>query len=197
MTFTRTTTRSLLAGASVAAALTLTACDSDDGMGVRDSATSVAVVQPPADGESGRCRTEELEITASDTTVDGDPEGMVTVRLRNEGGRVCALFGYADVVLRTSAGALTAERSGGPVPKGPQGAQGARSVLADGEAAEVPVTYPLGKPGGGSGVRVVRLVVTPPGQSRSVRLDWPGARSLPAKGGSGGLVKVHPVEKAV
>ncbi|MET7363948.1 DUF4232 domain-containing protein [Streptomyces sp. NPDC005562] len=196
MTFTRTTTRPLLTGVLVVGALTLTACDSDDGMGVRDSATSVAV-QPPGDGEADRCRTDELKITASDTTVDGDPEGMVTVRLRNGGGRVCAISGYAGVVLRTSAGTLAARWSGGPIPKGAKGPRGSWGVLEDGEVAEVPVTYALGESGGGSGVRVVRLVVTPPGESESVSLDWPGARRLPAAGGAGGVVKVHPVEKVV
>ncbi|MDV9203086.1 DUF4232 domain-containing protein, partial [Streptomyces sp. Wh19] len=41
----------------------------------------------------GKCRTDELEITASDSTVGGDTEGTVAVELKNGGGRDCLLSG--------------------------------------------------------------------------------------------------------
>ncbi|MET9661087.1 DUF4232 domain-containing protein, partial [Streptomyces sp. NPDC006510] len=49
---------------------------------------------------------------------------------------------------------------------------------------------------GGSGVRVTGLVVTPPDETKSVTLDWPGADSLPVTDGAGSQVKVGPMGSA-
>lgn len=45
-------------------------------------------------GKVGKCRTDELEITAIDSTIDGDPDGTVAVELKNGGSRDCVLSGY-------------------------------------------------------------------------------------------------------
>ncbi|MFD4482025.1 DUF4232 domain-containing protein [Streptomyces sp. NPDC058471] len=186
MKFTRTTTGSVLTGVSLVAALTLTACNSDDGMGVRDASASASV---ETGGTAAKCRSGALEITAADTDVDGGPDGMVTVRLTNGGGRDCAISGYADVGLRTGEGPLSARRSGEW-----SGAWTGADVLRDGESAEFRITYPLDEPGG-SGVRVTGLLVTVPDETQAVTLDWPGAATLPATEGPGTQVKVHPIEK--
>ncbi|MES4891550.1 DUF4232 domain-containing protein [Streptomyces sp. NPDC096012] len=137
-------------------------------------------------GRPGRCRTGDLKITATDNTIAGDPDGTVTVQLRNGGGRDCAMSGYAGVDLRTSAGSLSARRTGqraDPV------------VLKSGQSVAFGVNYPLNT-SGGSGVRVTALLVTPPNETRTVTLRWPGAGTLPVTDGTGSAVKVGPVGSA-
>ncbi|MFF3410526.1 DUF4232 domain-containing protein [Streptomyces sp. NPDC002742] len=137
-------------------------------------------------GAVGKCRTDELEITAKDNTIDGDPDGTVAVRLKNRGGRDCAIFGYAGVDLKTSAGSLSAKRTG---------EQANHVVLKDGESTAFGVNYPINK-SGGSGVRITGLLVTPPNETKTVTLTWPGAATLPVTDGTGSPVKVGPVGNA-
>ncbi|MCX4847284.1 DUF4232 domain-containing protein [Streptomyces sp. NBC_00893] len=139
-----------------------------------------------ASGKVGKCRTDELEITASDSTVGGDTEGTVAVELKNGGGRDCLLSGYAGVDLKTSAGSLSAERTG---------EKSTPMTLKDGKSVYFGIGYPMNE-SGGSGVRVTGLVVTPPDETKSVTLDWPGAATLPATDGSGSPVKVGPMGSA-
>ncbi|MEU9414990.1 DUF4232 domain-containing protein [Streptomyces sp. NPDC048272] len=137
-------------------------------------------------GKDGKCRTGDLEITAIDSTVGGDTDGTVAVQLKNRGGQDCTLSEYAGVDLKTSAGSLSAKRTGehpGPV------------VLKKGKAVSFGVTYPLNT-SGGSGVRVTGLVVTPPDETKSVTLTWPGAATLPVTEGTGSPVKVGPIGSA-
>ncbi|MFG3133966.1 DUF4232 domain-containing protein [Streptomyces tendae] len=138
------------------------------------------------DGEAAKCSTDELEITAIDATVGGDAEGTVAVDLKNGGGRDCSLAGYAGVDLKTNSGTVSAERTGDPAP---------RIVLGDGETVTFGITYPIND-SGGSGVRITGLVVTPPDETKSVTLDWPGGSSLPVTDGSGTPVRVGPLGSA-
>ncbi|MFD8204405.1 DUF4232 domain-containing protein [Streptomyces sp. NPDC059701] len=138
------------------------------------------------DAGVGKCRTDDLDITASDSTIDGDAEGSVAVTFDNGGGRDCLLSGYAGVDLRTDAGDLSAERTGqdaGPV------------VLKAGESVSFTVGYPVND-SGGSGVRVTALVVTPPNETKPFSLEWPGAATLPVTDGSGSPVTVGPIGSA-
>ncbi|MFB7214648.1 DUF4232 domain-containing protein [Streptomyces sp. NPDC056255] len=137
-------------------------------------------------GKVGKCRTDELEITASDSTVGGDTDGTVAVQLKNGGGRDCVLSGYAGVDLKTSAGPLSAERTG---------EKATPMTLKDGKSVYFGITYPMNE-SGGSGVRITGLVVTPPDETKSVTLDWPGAATLPVTDGSGSQVKVGPMGSA-
>ncbi|MFG3247448.1 DUF4232 domain-containing protein [Streptomyces sp. NPDC048187] len=137
-------------------------------------------------GKTAACRTDELEITAMDATVDGDTEGTVAVDLKNGGGRDCTLAGYAGVDLKTNAGSLSAKRTGRQAPQ---------IVLAAGDTVTFGITYPVNDTGG-SGVRVTGLVVTPPNETESVTLDWPGAATLPVTDGSGTPVQVGPMGSA-
>lgn len=57
------------------------------------------------------------------------------------------------------------------------------------------ITYPIND-SGGSGVRITGLVVTPPDETKSVTLDWPGGSSLPVTDGSGTPVRVGPLGSA-
>ncbi|MDA5142590.1 DUF4232 domain-containing protein [Streptomyces sp. AD681] len=138
------------------------------------------------DGKAAKCSTDELEITAIDATVGGDAEGTVAVDLKNGGGRDCSLAGYAGVDLKTNSGTVSAERTGDPAP---------RIVLGDGETVTFGITYPIND-SGGSGVRITGLVVTPPDETKSVTLDWPGGSSLPVTDGSGTPVRVGPLGSA-
>ncbi|WRZ88132.1 DUF4232 domain-containing protein [Streptomyces sp. NBC_01007] len=137
-------------------------------------------------GKVGKCRTDELEITAKDSTIDGDPDGTVTVQLKNGGGRDCSIFGYAGVDLKTSAGSLSAKRTG---------EQANQAILKNGQSTAFGINYPLNK-SGGSGVRVTGLLVTPPNETKTVTLTWPGAATLPVTEGTGSPVKVGPVGNA-
>lgn len=51
------------------------------------------------------------------------------------------------------------------------------------------VWYPLNK-SGGSGVRITGLVITPPDETESVTLKWPGGASLPVTDDDGRRVEV-------
>ncbi|MCC8335389.1 DUF4232 domain-containing protein [Streptomyces sp. R1] len=208
-----------LAAMALAAGLSLTACQNDDGTdetsappaasapsssdggagsagpdqeGGNDSAGKTPNGTGGADGSGGtgeaaaKCRTGELEITATDATVGGDTEGTVAVDLKNGGGRACTLAGYAGVDLTTNAGTLSAERTGEQAPP---------IVLQNGENVTFGITYPINDTGG-SGVRVTGLVVTPPNETESVTLDWPGGASLPASDSPGSPVKVGPMGSA-
>ncbi|MFJ9027325.1 DUF4232 domain-containing protein [Streptomyces sp. NPDC102274] len=137
-------------------------------------------------GEVGKCRTDDLDITAADSTIDGDTEGTVAVELKNGGGRDCVLSAYAGVDLKTSSGTLSAERTG---------QQADSSILKDGESTFFGINYPINE-SGGSGVRVTGLVVTPPDETKSFSLEWPGSATLPASDGSGSPVKVGPIGSA-
>ncbi|EHN71768.1 glycine-rich secreted protein [Streptomyces coelicoflavus ZG0656] len=213
-----------LAAMALAAGLSLTACQNDDG--TDQSATPPAASAPSSsdggsgsagsdqeggtgsggktpngsdatggsggsggsgeDGKTAKCRTDELEITAIDATVGGDDKGTVAVDLKNGGGRDCTLEGYAGVDLKTNAGTLSAERTGEQAPT---------IVLADGDTVTFGITYPVNDTGG-SGVRITGLVVTPPNETKSVTLDWPGAAGLPVTDGSGTPVQVGPMGSA-
>ncbi|MFB7784505.1 DUF4232 domain-containing protein [Streptomyces vinaceus] len=210
------------AALAVAAGLSLTACQSGDGgtaQGGPSSAPAPASSAPsggpgsgspgqaggkdsggksPApqgattgagsggNGASGKCRTDDLAITAMDSTIDGDREGTVAVTLKNRGGRDCTLSAYAGVDLKTNAGSLSAKRTG---------EQAGTTVLKPGKAVSFGVTYPLNT-SGGSGVRVTGLVVTPPDETKSVTLAWPGGATLPVTEGGGSPVKVGPIGSA-
>jgi len=139
-----------------------------------------------ADNKAGKCRTDELEITASDNTIDGDPDNTVAVTLKNKGGRDCMLSGFAGVDLKTNAGPLSAKRTGEAA---------APDTLKNGESVSFGIHYPSNT-SGGSGVRITGLVVTPPNETKSVTLAWPGAATLPVTDGSGSPVTVGPIGSA-
>ncbi|GHG62765.1 DUF4232 domain-containing protein [Streptomyces griseocarneus] len=213
------------AALAIAAGLTLTACQSDDdGKGQSDpsSASSVsssgggsgpgasdqgsgkesggkdsagkssggqgaaAGTGSKESGKAAKCRTDELRITAKDGTIDGDPDGTVVVELKNRGGHSCAISGYAGVDLKTNAGSLSAKRTGEQAPS---------TVLKAGQSTFFGINYPFNK-SGGSGVRVTGLLVTPPSETKTVSLPWPGAATLPVTDGSGSPVKVGPIGSA-
>ncbi|MGW7272097.1 DUF4232 domain-containing protein [Streptomyces sp. NPDC054864] len=133
-----------------------------------------------------KCRTDDLDISATDSTIDGDDKGSVAVTFKNPGDRGCLLSGFAGIDLKTNAGDLSATREGKPADQ---------MVLTGGESVSFYVSYPMNDTGG-SGVRITGLVVTPPGETKSYSLEWPGAATLPVSDGSGSSVKVGPIGSA-
>jgi predicted small secreted protein len=193
----------LVAAILVGCTMTVTACEDPDSGAAKETSSSGSSVSSATDGgkssgengseedgaggspsgdkgEAGKCRTDELEITAKDVTDSSESHGTVAVELKNGGGRDCALAGYAGVDLKTSEGTLSAKRTG---------EQADSFVLEDGKSTFFGIDYPAGD-SGGSGVRVTGLVVTPPDETKSVTLDWPGGGTLPVTDGSGSPVTV-------
>ncbi|MFC0601115.1 DUF4232 domain-containing protein [Streptomyces palmae] len=210
-----------LAGIALLAALTLTACNSDDstdgagkgsdssnsssagrstgggngnggsgssgGSGTGGSGSSGSGTAGDSDGPKGSvagtgnnsngkidvCRTDELEVNAEDNTIDS--EGVVTVSFKNSGGRDCTISGYAGVDLKGADGTTVSVDRGSETPT--------PTTLADGETAAFNISYPVNT-SGGSGWRASKLIVTPPNETKSVTLNWPGG-SFPVSDGSG------------
>ncbi|MEU1018756.1 DUF4232 domain-containing protein [Streptomyces sp. NPDC005900] len=216
--------KSLLACLTLAGALALTACDND---GTADAVGAPSGSKPTASAESGRdggggsgsgggsssssseggetspddstgtdstenkktgiCRSDELEVTAIDNSTD-KTEGIVTVAFKNGGGRDCSISGYAGVDLETAAGdTLSVDRNG---------EQTHAEILKDGETAAFNITFPANT-SGGSGVRITKILVTPPNETKTVTVDWP-AGSLPVAGegsSNGPKLAIGPVGK--
>lgn len=218
--------KTLLAGLTLLGALSLTACNGDDGSGASSSAgTKPSAASDDAgtgssgsgssgsdssgsgssdsgssdggsgssgsgsgqNGKAGSCRSDELEVTAHDNSTD-KTEGVVTVVFKNGGGRDCTINGYAGVDLKSAMGdTLSVERNG---------EQPHSAVLKDGESAAFNITFPVNN-SGGSGVRIAKILVTPPGETKTVTIAWP-AGSLPVSGdgsSSGPKLVVGPVGK--
>ncbi|MGC9501804.1 DUF4232 domain-containing protein [Streptomyces sp. WG7] len=196
------------AALAVAAGLTLTACNGEDGTvegagapaptassaggGSEQGGEKDAVGKSAGGSGSGvdtrarMCRTDDLVISASDNTADGASVGSVAVTFKNRGGRACTLTGYAGVDLKTNVGNLSANRSG---------QQANPVILKDGTWVSFGISYPINN-SGGSGVRVTGLMVTPPNETKTVSLAWPGAPTLPATNSTASSVKVGPIGSA-
>ncbi|MGW6025121.1 DUF4232 domain-containing protein [Streptomyces sp. NPDC055214] len=214
------TRKAVAAVVGLVAALSLTACNGDDNASA-DTKPSASAPAPDSDSagkgdgggtgeaatgggagtdtdtdtdtddtnadkaKTGICRTDELEVNATDNTTD-KTEGVVTVVFKNGGGRDCTIKGYAGVDLTASTGdTLSVSRNGEqPMP----------GVLKDGESAAFNITFPYNN-SGGSGVRITKLVVTPPNETKHVTLDWP-AGTLPVTDGEGAVkLEINPVGK--
>ncbi|MGW0658120.1 DUF4232 domain-containing protein [Streptodolium elevatio] len=162
-----------------------TAAGSGAGAGAGTSAGAGAGTSGGADGSIGKCRTDDLKITAMDATITGDPNGTVAVTFENIGHN-CTMSGYAGVDLKTAAGSVSAQRIGQPAEP---------MVLQSGKSVSFGIDYPIND-SGGSGVRITDLLVTPPGETKSITLKWPGGGSLPVTDGSGTPVQVGPIGSA-
>ncbi|MFH8609039.1 DUF4232 domain-containing protein [Streptomyces sp. NPDC018029] len=216
-------TKTLLAGLALISTLGLSACNGDDtagsGTGPADSASSApsgggsdqgtgggssggngsggngggegegtaAGTGSGANGKAGICRSDELEVSAVDNSTD-KTEGVVTVVFKNGGGRDCTINGYAGVDLKTASGdTLSVSRNG---------EKANPSVIKDGESAAFNITFPANN-SGGSGVRIAKILVTPPNETKTVTISWP-AGSLPVDNPdapSGAKLSISPVGK--
>lgn len=137
------------------------------------------------DGRTANCRTDQLKATAIDNTIGGDPDGSVAVTFKNNGAD-CSMAGYAGVNLKTDAGEIPAERTG---------QEPVSIILKSGKSVSFGINYPLETMGEASGLGITGLVVTPPDETKSVTLDWPGVARLPVKSG-GAPITVGPIGSA-
>ncbi|MFI1385567.1 DUF4232 domain-containing protein [Embleya sp. NPDC020886] len=138
-----------------------------------------------ANGEIRKCFTDDLNITAQDATIGGDNDRTVAVTFKNI-GHDCAMSGFAGVDLKTSEGPLSAKRTSEPI---------VPILLKSGQSVSFGIHYPIGE-SGGSGVRITGLQITPPGETKTVTLQWPGAATLPVTDGAGSPVTVGPMGSA-
>ncbi|MFG2640975.1 DUF4232 domain-containing protein [Streptomyces sp. NPDC048370] len=145
-----------------------TAGNSSDGSGKSSGEGTTAGTGSNTGKPTGICRSDELEISAVDNTIDTS-EGIVTVQFKNGGGRDCTINGFAGVDLKTAAGDTLSVARNGDKP--------VRAVIKDGESAAFNITFPVNN-SGGSGVRVAKILVTPPNETKTVTLTWP-AGTLP------------------
>ncbi|MCZ4512974.1 DUF4232 domain-containing protein [Streptomyces sp. ActVer] len=136
-------------------------------------------------GKASICRTDELEVNAADNTTD-KKEGVVTVQLKNAGGRDCSINGYAGVDLKAADGStLSVERNGEPVYP---------AVLKNGDSAAFNITFPYNN-SGGSGVRLTDILVTPPNETKYVRVAWPAGTLPVTDGSSSGKLRIGPATR--
>ncbi|MFI6980496.1 DUF4232 domain-containing protein [Embleya sp. NPDC050154] len=133
-------------------------------------------------GSIGKCRTDDLRATAQDATISGDDELTVMVTFKNIGHN-CTMSGFAGVDLQTAKGPLSAERLGAPADP---------FVLKSDKSVSFGVTYPNGATGD-YGVKVTGLRVTPPGETRTITLSWPGTPTVPVVDGAGSPINVGPM----
>ncbi|MHC5905634.1 DUF4232 domain-containing protein [Streptomyces sp. S6] len=164
------------------------ASGSTTGGGTKDGAGKATGGATGANSTSktARCTTDGLTITAADRTISGDKDGTVVVTLKNRSGKSCTIGGYAGVDLKTTSGTISAKRTG---------QESVNVTLKNGAEIYFPISYPVNT-SGGSGVRITGLLVTPPNDTKTVSLAWPGGASLPVTEGGGTPVKVGPVGSA-
>ncbi|WP_326729518.1 DUF4232 domain-containing protein [Streptomyces phaeochromogenes] len=157
---------------------------SDAGATATGSATGTGA-GAGSDGKTSICRTDELEVNAADNTTD-KKEGVVTVQLKNAGGRDCSINGYAGVDLKAADGStLSVERNGEPVYP---------AVLKNGDSAAFNITFPYNN-SGGSGVRLTDILVTPPNETKYVRVAWPAGTLPVTDGSSSGKLQIGPATR--
>ncbi|MFG2672855.1 DUF4232 domain-containing protein [Streptomyces sp. NPDC048445] len=164
--------------------------DTASGSGTRGQDTASVSDSGPGSGSSdsgkvAKCRTDGLKITATDNTIGGDPDLTVVVAMKNTGAE-CAMSGYAGVDLKTNAGPLSATRTG---------QEPVSFTLKTGESTFFPINYPANDTGG-SGIRITGLLVTPPNETKTATVQWPGAASLPISENGSTPVKIGPLGSA-
>ncbi|MFE5332658.1 DUF4232 domain-containing protein [Embleya sp. NPDC056575] len=133
----------------------------------------------------GKCRTDDLRATAQDATIGGDDALTVAVTFKNIGHN-CTMSGFAGVDLQTAQGPLSAKRVGDPADP---------FTLKSGTSVSFGITYPSGATGP-YGVKITGLEVTPPGETKTITLNWPGTPTLPVVDGAGSPVDVGPIGSA-
>ncbi|MFI9273333.1 DUF4232 domain-containing protein [Kitasatospora sp. NPDC052896] len=208
--------RALAAGAVlVVAGLAMTACQDDvsgsagTGGGQAASAPSGAKApagtgggssaggagaKAPAGGGAGAgraavasCATDNLipDVSVGNATPPEADMRSVTVSFVNKGG-TCTLYGFAGVNLVTSEGATD-------VPRGFQ--QPGTVTLAKGQGSTFTIWYRT-NPDGHPGAKVTTMTITPPGETHSVKMNWPGEEfATGADAGGTDTLYLEPVGK--
>jgi hypothetical protein len=183
-------------GAGTSAATSASAAAKDTSPASAASSPASAAASSPAAGTAqssaagsgssvSQCLTADLSVTA--TAAAGQPAAQVDVTFTNKGGSTCSLFGYPGVDLRTNDGTESVPRK--------SGATKSQVTLTPGQHTVAVIEYPAND-SGGTGVSITSMVVTPPNETHSVTIEWPGG-SLPVTDGSGSqTLDVSPVGSA-
>jgi hypothetical protein len=183
-------------GAGTSAATSASAAANDTSPASAASPPASAAASSPAAGTAqssaagsgssvSQCLTADLSVTA--TAAAGQPAAQVDVTFTNKGGSTCSLFGYPGVDLRTNDGTESVPRK--------SGATKTQVTLTPGQHTVAVIEYPAND-SGGTGVSITSMVVTPPNETHSVTIEWPGG-SLPVTDGSGSqTLDVSPVGSA-
>ncbi|GAB2698831.1 DUF4232 domain-containing protein [Kitasatospora kifunensis] len=145
---------------------------STGGTGAKTPSSGSAGSKAPAGGASGSgtaataaCTTANLipDVSVGSPTPSAEGNLSVTVSLANKGD-ACTLYGFAGVDL-----AMGSETNA--VPRGFK--QPGTVTLAKGEDSMFTIWY-RPSPKGHPGTKVTTMTITPPGETHSVKLNWPG-----------------------
>jgi hypothetical protein len=185
--------------ATSALALTLTACGGNDSGSSASDQSSAPVSTPtasaagsaPADNaaatkdsgsstgtgagtgtSSTRCHTAGLTFSfgpGDGTVSSSDDQQKLAVVLKNKGSATCTLQGFPGVDLKSAGGSWSLVRSS-VTPK--------KATLAPGNSATFVISFLPWTKGSGTEFKATSVIVTPPNETTSATLTWPGGSVL-------------------
>ncbi|MFB7438171.1 DUF4232 domain-containing protein [Streptomyces mirabilis] len=121
---------------------------------------------------AGRCHTAGLGFSfgSGDGKVSSsDDQQQLAVVLKNKTSAACTIQGFPGVDLKSSGGSWSLTRSGA-TPK--------KVTLAAGSSTTFTITFLPWKQGSGTEFKATSVVVTPPNETTSTTLAWPGGSVL-------------------
>lgn len=121
---------------------------------------------------SSRCHTAGLGFSfgSGDGTVSSsDDQQQLTVVLKNKTSAACTVQGFPGVDLKSSGGSWSLTRSG---------ATPTKVTLAAGDSATFTISFLPWTQGSGTEFKATSVVVTPPNETTSATLTWPGGSVL-------------------
>ncbi|MFC9633357.1 DUF4232 domain-containing protein [Streptomyces mirabilis] len=121
---------------------------------------------------AGRCHTAGLGLSfgSGDGKVSSsDDQQQLAVVLKNKTSAACTIQGFPGVDLKSSGGSWSLTRSGA-TPK--------RVTLAAGSSTTFTITFLPWNQGSGTEFKATSVVVTPPNETASTTLAWPGGSVL-------------------
>ncbi|MEV7395279.1 DUF4232 domain-containing protein [Streptomyces sp. NPDC091215] len=121
---------------------------------------------------AGRCHTAGLGFSfgSGDGKVSSsDDQQQLAVVLKNKTSAACTIQGFPGVDLKSSGGSWSLTRSSA-TPK--------KVTLAAGSSATFTITYLPWNQGSGTEFKATSVVVTPPNETTSTTLAWPGGSVL-------------------
>ena len=191
-------TRLSLAAVALAGAAALTGCQSNGtaappaqspAAAGTTSAAAVPTARPPAPSptaaQAARCTFDQLKASLGRTTGEAG-QRHTTVVWTNTSSTECLMEGFGGVDLQGPADPM------GPTYSLPRtSATPASFPLAPGRAAHTTITWL--PPQDGPGWTPTAMLVTPPNETRSARLDWPGGAVLRQDGATHPGTYIGPV----
>jgi hypothetical protein len=147
----------------------------DAGSGTSGSGSSTGGGTGTGSGDgtgAGRCHTAGLGFSfgSGDGKVSSsDDQQQLAVVLKNKTSAACTVQGFPGVDLKSSGGSWSLTRSGA-TPK--------KVTLAAGSSATFTITFLPWTQGSGTEFKATSVVVTPPNETTSASLAWPGGSVL-------------------